>query len=45
MQIVFFVILYRFLHQCFGNLAPGIVAFVVAYMQNFMPISATINKR
>ena len=45
MQIVFFVILYRFLNQCFGNLAPGIVTFVSAYMQNFMPISATINKR
>ena len=45
MQIGFFVILYRFLNQCFGNLAPGIVTFVSAYMQNFMPISATINKR
>ena len=42
MQIGFFVILYRFLNQCFGNLAPGIVTFVSAYMQNFMPISATI---
>ena len=45
MQIGFFVILYRFLNQCFGNLAPGIATFVFAYMQNFMPISATINKR
>ena len=45
MQIGFFVILYRFLNQCFGNLAPGIVAFVSAHMQNFMPIIATINKR
>ena len=45
MQIGFFVILYRFLNQCFGNLAPGIVTFVSAYMQNFMSISATINKR
>ena len=45
MQIGFFVILYRFLNQCFGNLAAGIVTFVFAYMQNFMPISATINKR
>ena len=44
MQIGFFVILYRFLNQCFGNLAPGIVTFVSAYMQNFMPISATIKK-
>ena len=45
MQIGLFVVLYRFLNQCFGNLAPGIVTFVSAYMQNFMPISATINKR
>ena len=44
MQIVFFVILHRFSNQCFGNLAPGIVTFVSAYMQNFMLISATINK-
>ena len=41
----FFVILYRFLNQCFGNLAPGIVTFVSVYMQKFMLISATINKR
>ena len=45
MQIVFFVILNRFLNQCFGNLAPSIVTFVSPYMQNFVPISATINKR
>ena len=45
MQIGFLVILYRFLNQCFGNLVPGIVKFVSAYMQNFMLISATINKR
>ena len=41
MQIGFFVILYRFLNQCFGNLAPGIVPFVSVYMQKFMLISAT----
>ena len=28
----------------FGNLAPGIVTFVSACMQNFMLIIATINK-
>ena len=33
MQIGVFVILYRFLNQCFGNLARGIVTFVSAYMK------------
>ena len=42
MHIGVFVILYRFLNQCLGNLARGIVPFVSAYMQNFMLISATI---
>ena len=44
MQLGFFVILYRFLNQCFRNLAPDIVTFVPAYMQSFMLISGTINK-
>ena len=44
MQIGFVVILYRFLNQCFGNLAPRIVTFVPARMQNYILISAKVNK-
>ena len=44
MQIGLFLILYPFLNRGFGNLPRGIVTFVPAYVQNFMPISAIVNK-
>ena len=46
----FFVILYRFLNQCFGNLAPGIVTFVTAeitvqiYMQHKIKLQLRLNQ-
>lgn len=43
MQIEFFVFLYRFFNQDFGNLARAVITFVTACMQKFI-LSGTVNK-